>query len=117
PVACAGSARSSDTRYGALRSTHRALFREAQIARRLTFLKGQCVARIDPEHSESPWSRARWPNGAAVLISGGLRADHGLLGDGAASLRRSSAAGKSPVFIRGRLAPRWASAMQSSKEI
>ena len=39
PVACAGSARISDHRYGALRSAHRALFRKSQIAhRRQTFL-------------------------------------------------------------------------------
>src|SRR5215471_2752984 len=39
PVACAGSARSSNHRHSALRSAHRALFRKSQIAyRRRTFL-------------------------------------------------------------------------------
>ena len=51
-VACAGSARSSDHRYGALRSTHRALFGKSQIARRRqTFL--------------SAWFSLRWALPAA----------------------------------------------------
>ena len=50
PVACAGSARSSDHRYGALRSTHRALFRKSQIAhRRQTFLSTWVSLNVDAE--------------------------------------------------------------------
>ena len=50
PVACAGSARISDHRYGALRSAHRALFRKSQIAhRRQTFLSTWVSRNVDAE--------------------------------------------------------------------
>jgi hypothetical protein len=55
PVACVGSAWSSDHRDGDLRGTHRAFFRKSQIARRRqTFLSAGTSPKVNPE---TPWRR------------------------------------------------------------